>query len=206
MANNGSSYADLNPNVNYGEYEPNFSGDGNFSTSHNFSSYNAAQEHTNYNSNYYCKGNAGLAGKMSRTQPSEVMIEFFSESNIKRIQKKIRRDIYERSGRKFVMEVDQDRQKLQAAMEDIYSNYSKDLPGGVKRQTKRLNQQLIDNLVPNMLTAIKQYYGYMKDISNPIEPIARPMNVNNAGRQTLPSITTIWQDRGYNDHPGFDGF
>ena len=208
--NNGSSYADLNPGVNYGEYEPNFSGDGNMSTAHNFASYNTTQElkprNNSNNKSYYCNGNTGLAAKTSRVKPTNVMEEFFSEANIQRIQEKIRREIYERSGRKYKMDVDQDREKLQVAMEDTYSNYSKNLPNHIRSQTKTLNRKLVDNLVPNMLTAIKQYYGYMKDISTPIEPMARPMNVNNAGRQTLPSVTTIWEDRGYNDHPEFDGF
>ena len=205
--NNGSSYADLNPSANYGEYEPNFSGNGNGSSSHNFTSYNTTQERKNStNNNYYCEGNAGLAEKTSRVKSTSVMKEFFGEKNIQRIQEKIRREIYERSGRQYKMDVDQDREKLQVAMEDIYSNYSKNLPNHIRSQTKKLNEKLVDSLVPNMLTAIKQYYGYMKDISTPIEPMARPMNVNNAGRQTLPSVTTIWEDRGYNDRPEFDGF
>jgi hypothetical protein len=194
---NGSSYADLNPSANYGEYEPNFSGNGNFSASDNFSSYNTTQDNKNRRSgSYYCNGNTGLAEKTSRVKSTSVMKEFFGEKNIKRIQEKIRREIYERSGRQFKMDVDQDQEKLHVAMEDTYSNYSKNLPNHVRSQTKKLNEKLVDNLVPNMLTAIKQYYGYMKDISTPIEPMSRPINVNNAGRQTLPSVTTIWEDLG----------
>ena len=43
-----------------------------------------------------------------------------------------------------------------------------------------------------MITEIKQTYGYIKEINEPIKPIPRPMNVNNAGRKTLPSITTTY--------------
>ena len=44
-----------------------------------------------------------------------------------------------------------------------------------------------------MITEIKQFYGYLKEINEPLKPIDRPINVNNAGRKTLPSLTSVWQ-------------
>ena len=35
------------------------------------------------------------------------------------------------------------------------------------------------------MTNLKQHYGYLKDINNPIEPLAPPINVNHAGRLQL---------------------
>lgn len=139
-----------------------------------------------------CNENAHMMGKVSGIDPTPVMKEFFSPKNIKRIQKKIKREINRRTGGKFRMEVDQDEHKLIVKMRETFEYYSSNIPRGIVRQTKCLNKHLVDGLVPDMITNIRQYYGYIKDISNPINPIDRPINVNNAGRQTLPSVTTLW--------------
>jgi hypothetical protein len=46
--------------------------------------------------------------------------------------------------------------------------------------------------MPDIMTNVKQAYGYLQDISQPLKPIVRPLNVSNAGRKTLPSMTTVW--------------
>lgn len=194
------SFANINSQPDFSDYEPNFANDTNFDYANNFSSFKTTQDRRRKRvdtKDYYCNGNAGLVGKTNRIQPSALMKEFFGDRNVKRLQKKIKREIYERSDGKFKMEVDQDKQEVLVIMEQIFADHSRNLPCGIKRQTKRLNEIFIESVIPDMMTAIKQYYGYIKDISTPIEPIARPMNVNNAGRQTLPSVTTLWMDRGY---------
>lgn len=196
------SFANINQQSEFRDYDPRFSEDSNFDYSNKFSSFSLTQDnrHKRVSSkDYYRNGNAGMMSKTIRACPSALMKEFFCDKNIKRLQKKMKREIYERSDGQFKMEVDQDKGEVLIIMEEIYTEHARNLPNGIKRQTKRLNQLFIDSVIPNMMTAIKQYYGYIKDISSPIEPIPRPMNVNNAGRQTLPSVTTIWMDRGYDD-------
>jgi len=77
-------------------------------------------------------------------------------------------------------------------MRAVYLEYARNLPTQVIRQTKRLNMKVVDEIVPGMLTEIRQHYGYLKEINKPITPIPRPLNVNNKGRRTLPSITTTF--------------
>jgi hypothetical protein len=178
-----NSYSMIYPDVNYGEYKPNYTDNTDDRNNKNI---------TSQQKNYYCTGNVSLASKINRKQPSRLMKEFFSDENIKRIQRKIKKEIYKRSNGRFTMEVDQNEQQLMVVMEDIYENYAKNLNRCVIKQTKNLNNKLIDKVVPDMINSIKMYYGYMKDISQPIEPIARPINVNTGGRQQLPSVTTIW--------------
>ena len=43
-----------------------------------------------------------------------------------------------------------------------------------------------------MMTNIKQYYGYINDISKPITPPLRPMATTAAGRRILPSFTKFY--------------
>jgi hypothetical protein len=122
---------------------------------------------------------------------SELSKLFFSDTNIKRIQKMLRKEIYNRTSGEFKLEVDQEQRDILIAMRAIYLEHNRFLPGQIVRQVKRLNKKVIDESIPGMLTEIRQEYGYLKEINKPLTPIARPMNVNNAGRLALPSVTTV---------------
>lgn len=117
---------------------------------------------------------------------------FFSENNINRLQKKIKDEIYERTKHKIVLDEDQDSGDLIIAMRAVYQMKGKFIKQNIVHQVKELNKILVNYVVPDMITEIKQYYGYLKDINEPIKPIDRPMNVSNAGRKTLPSMSSIW--------------
>lgn len=126
-------------------------------------------------------------------EKNEITKLFFSNENMKRIQKKIKEQIYIKTKRQYILDEDQDEADLTIVMRAIYLDKCKNLPGQTVRQVKILNDQVVDYVVPDMISNIKQYFGYIKDINKPLVPIMRPMNVNNAGRQLLPSITTVWK-------------
>lgn len=149
------------------------------------------QEHTQYSGNAYQVGLKNVFGRDEYSQES-VGVTFFSERNVKRIQKLIRKEIYERTQHKYIIEEDQDDSDLLVAMRAVYKMNGKFMSSKIVHQVKELNMKLINYIVPDMITEIKQYYGYLKDVNEPLKPIDRPMNVSNAGRKTLPSITTIW--------------
>lgn len=117
---------------------------------------------------------------------------FFSDANMKRIQKKIKQAVLIKTDYKFCLDVDQDEQDLLLAMSAVYKLKARNLPGQTVRQVKRLNTDVVEYVVPDIITNIKQYYGYIKEINEPLKPIDRPVNVNNAGRSQLPSMTTVW--------------
>ncbi|CAH6421580.1 Hypothetical protein KVN_LOCUS361 [uncultured virus] len=117
---------------------------------------------------------------------------FFSENNMKRIQKQIKNEVFKRTKGKFKLEVDQEPKDLYIIMTEIYLEKGYYLPNQIIRQVKKLNSKVIDILLPDMITEIKKEYGYLQDINKPLQPIPRPMNFNKAGRKTLSSITTIW--------------
>ncbi len=126
-------------------------------------------------------------------EKNHITVLFFSNENIKRIQKKIREEIFIRTKGQYKLDEDQDESDLMIAMRAIYLDKCKNLPGNTVRQVKLLNNQTVDYVVPDMISNIKQYFGYIKDINQPLVPMMRPMNVNNAGRNLLPSITTVWR-------------
>jgi hypothetical protein len=117
---------------------------------------------------------------------------FFSRDNIKRIQKLIRKIIYEKSNKMFIVSEDQEESDLLISMRLIYNTEGRYIPDHIVHQVKRLNLKLINYIIPDMITQIKQSYGYQKEINEPLKMINRPINDNVRGRKTLPSITSTW--------------
>jgi len=144
------------------------------------------QEHRK---NYGNVASTALKGIQSESELSKL---FFSDENFKRLQKKIKREIFERTGGQFKLDIDQEQRDMFIAMRAVYMEHARFLPGQIVRQVKRLNQKVVDEIAPGMITEIRQHYGYLKEINKPLTPIPRPQNQSNAGRRSLPSITTIW--------------
>lgn len=124
---------------------------------------------------------------------SELSKIFFSDSNIKRVQRLLKKEIYDRSNGKYKMEVDQEEKELVYVMRAIYIEFAKFVPNQIVRQVKLLNKKVIEQIMPSIISSIKHKEGYLKRINNPINPIQLPINVNNAGRNLLPGFSTIWE-------------
>lgn len=144
------------------------------------------QEHRN---NYRNIANTALKGIQTNSKLSDL---YFSDKNIKEIQRLIRLEVFKRTNGQFRLDVDQKLDDVLIVMRAIYMEYARYLPGQTKVQVQKLNMKLIDEIVPGIITEVKQYYGYLKEINKPLTPIARPLNVNNKGRKSLPSVTTTW--------------
>lgn len=117
---------------------------------------------------------------------------FFCPANISRIQKKIKSAVFSGTNGKFKLEADQDEHEIYLVMVKIYSEKARFIPGQIIRQIKKLNKSVVEFVLPNMLTEIQSEYGYLQEINGPLKPMPRPINVNHAGRKTLPSITTVF--------------
>jgi len=115
---------------------------------------------------------------------SEVEGIFFSKNNILRIQKLIKKRFFEKTKGEYKLDVDQDELKLNMVMMRVYSDHARDLPTHIKTQVKELNEILIEYILPDMITEVIQYQGYMKDINEPIKPMMRPMHASSAGTRT----------------------
>lgn len=144
------------------------------------------QEHRK---NYNNMAPTALKGIQSESELSKL---FFSDENFKRLQKLIRKEISVRTNNEFRLDVDQEQRDLFLVMRSVYLEHARFLPNQIVRQVKRLNQKVIDEVIPGILTEIRQDYGYQKEINKPLTPIPRPLNVNNAGRRSLPSYTTTF--------------
>lgn len=135
-------------------------------------------------------GAGGLVGDCSAPDPVTEL--FFSSENMDRVQKMIRREVKFRTNNEYELDVDQDEADLLVSMRavlfDMYGG--RFLPFKIKHQVKELNRKVLNYIVPDIVSNMKQEYGYIKEINKPLEPMIRPMNVSSI--RNLPSITTIW--------------
>lgn len=117
---------------------------------------------------------------------------YFSPENIRRIQQKIKKEIFIRSNGKYKLDIDQSQSDLLIVMRAVYISDSKNNPYKLIHQVKELNHKTLERIIPDMLSIIKQDEEYINQLDKPIEPIALPVNVSRAGRLSLPSITTTF--------------
>ena len=170
-----NNFSPLNPVPNY---------------KHNLSSNSVQNDYNSQSNENYDRARQATQGFFEKNEITNI---FFSDENMKRIQLKIKQEVYTRTKGQYTLEEDQDETELTIAMRAIYLDKCKNLSEQPIRQVKLLNDQTVEYIIPDMITNIKQYFGYIKDINQPITPMLRPMNVNNAGRRLLPSVTTIWR-------------
>lgn len=145
------------------------------------------QSHQN---NYGDMADVALKGIQSNSDLSKL---FFSDDNMKRIQRNIKKEVYKRTNGQFRLDGDQDENDLFITMRATYMEHAKFLGNHIVRQVKQLNEKVIDDVLPGILVNIKQYHGYLKEINKPLDPIPLPLNVGNAGRRSLPGISTIFE-------------
>lgn len=123
---------------------------------------------------------------------NDMTVLFFSPANVERLQKMIKKEVFTRTKGKFKLNANQREEDLIVSMRAVYLGNAKFLPEQPVRQVKLMNRLVIDFVVPGMITKILQTYDYINEINKPIEPIMRPLNVNNGGRKILPALTTVW--------------
>ena len=200
------NFADLNPAVNYNKLEPINSKkneSNQYAYLNEFDKFDDNQDSVSFhksqsgisnvkkNNSYYCDGNASIANKHLLMEKNPLATLYYSQENIQRIQKQIRREIYKRTNGKFKVLKDADDLDMQVVMDSIFDDHAKHLPDQIIRQVKILNMHTVNLIVPNAITQIDQTSKYLKQLDKPIEPMNRPLNANNGGRKTLPSFTSV---------------
>lgn len=184
-----SNYAEINPRLRYNRMIP---VNDNPQDSYYLNKYDDGINDDENPDKYYCGGGSTLAIRGMLMNNTDVSRLFFSQENIRRIQRKLKSEIYRLTNGKFKMQVDQDEADLLINMRTVFFDNAKNLPDHIVTQVKALNQLTIQYIIPDMLTNIEQNYAYLKEISSPINPIPRPLSTGGKGRKALPSTTTIW--------------
>ena len=109
---------------------------------------------------------------------------FFSKENINLLQDIIRHQVYLQTNKKHIIGRQSDIQ-LKLIMRSIYFQYSKNLQYDIKKQIRRLNELVVQECIPKIITGIEQYLTYKKDVSGLSVPLERPKYLSSAGTKTL---------------------
>ena len=176
---NSYSYAEINKPLNY---KKNIEND-----TPSFSKYQ-----DNLKQDVYCGGKSSYAIGGLQMKNTTLSVTYFSDKNMAKIQSMIKSYVYRETKGKFKLDANQDESDLLVVMRFIFLEYGLNLPTHISQQVEELNKKTVNYIVPDLITNVKQHYDYLRDISQPIKPIERPMNVGSKGRKTLPSVTTTW--------------
>jgi hypothetical protein len=107
---------------------------------------------------------------------------YFSSQNVAWIQTHIRYEVYKRTDKKYVIS-NQDESNLLIIMRAIYLENSRNPTKAVeqKEEILRLNNLVIEEATTDIISELKQYSDYLRDISRNGIPLALPINTNTAG-------------------------
>lgn len=115
---------------------------------------------------------------------------YFSKANIKKVQNKMRYTIWMMSEKKFVIP-EQHEMQLVIVMRSIYLQYSRNLKTNIKEQIGALNNIVVDEMAPRVLSNVKQYYRYLEDASEPWRIMPRQQATSNKGTRQLRLDTAL---------------
>jgi hypothetical protein len=112
---------------------------------------------------------------------------FFSDENMELINRQLIYSIWKNTNGEFKIN-NQSKEKLIIVMRYIFIEYARHLPYDVKGQIKELNCRVVTDIVPNIITNIQQYVGYLKDIEKIRDPLPLPISTKTTRMTTtLPS-------------------
>lgn len=188
-SNNDNNFSNMNTNAFYNQNLP------------EFMLYQENPQNSKYKGNKTKKFPTNNENRITATKgilceddADPVSVLFFSNENMNRVQKMIRRDILVRTNGQFKLDVDQDESDLLIAMRAVFFDMygARFLPFKVTHQVKLLNKKVINYVCPDIESNLKQQYLYIKEINSNITPIPLPISTSSAGSRTLPSLTSVY--------------
>ena len=102
---------------------------------------------------------------------------FFSNENIDIINKKLILAVYNLTDKKFKI-AEQNHESLIIVMRYIFINYAKHLPFNIKEQINELNNLLLKEIIPNIITNITQKINYLNYIKERPPLLDLPISTN----------------------------
>jgi len=122
--------------------------------------------------------------RISENHQNELETYFFSDKNIDLINKLLILTVYKKSNGLYKISY-QDKKSLLIVMRYIFIEYAKHLPYNIEKQIYDLNKITVMDILPNVLTNIRQKIDYIKEINNPRQLLPLPVNVKT--NKSLPS-------------------
>lgn len=112
---------------------------------------------------------------------------FFDPKNIELIQKQLIMEVFRKSNGEYWIEK-QSEIDLLVLMRKIFSAHARHLPHKIKEQVRELDDLVVTDAVPGIMSQIYAQFGYLADVYGPRHIMEHPKNVSRAGLKILPSI------------------
>ena len=123
--------------------------------------------------------------------PNPLLHAFFSKANLDYLQNQIIQQVYLKSGKKYKISRQSDNELL-IIMRSIYLSTRKVHHGPqVKEEVAKLNQMVLQDVIPRIMCAVEGYLGYLNDRVNPRQFIENPKNTELTGLRLIGSPTMI---------------
>lgn len=116
---------------------------------------------------------------------------YFSPENIEHVQQRLRYEVYMATEKQTVIGR-QDETELVIIMRSIYFTYGRNLPTNIKQQIQDLNDLVIQDCLPKILSELQTHVRYLYDASTNPMPLSHPTNMSNKGMKILPSVTSVY--------------
>lgn len=116
-----------------------------------------------------------LSGQWSN---SYLSLAFFSSENMQIIQNAIRKGVYDKSNKQYIIEP-QSCNELQIIMRSIFLQHSKNLPVDIKHQIITLNQLVTNYAIEQIYKEMIAYMKYTYDASTIAVPLSKPISDSN---------------------------
>ena len=108
---------------------------------------------------------------------------YFCQSNIDLLQDSIIEGVFKVSNGNKISKQSED--ELLIIMRSIYLQHSKNQPNNIQQQIHELNKLVLEYCIPNIHSSIKQYKGYINDITKQQTVMDKPQSVSIKGEKTL---------------------
>ena len=103
---------------------------------------------------------------------------FFQQSNLERIQAMLRKQFRDETG----LSIDrQNPRDVMTFMRYVYINNAMNPYGNINAQIARMNQQVVDKMLPQVREGVSAYILYVRDASTSYVPNPLPKNTSLAG-------------------------
>uniref|UniRef100_A0A6C0J0C0 Minor capsid protein P8 central region domain-containing protein n=1 Tax=viral metagenome TaxID=1070528 RepID=A0A6C0J0C0_9ZZZZ len=114
------------------------------------------------------------------TDGNKLSSNYFSKKNIDLIQNQLIKKVFIETDYKIKRQSDTE---LKIIMRSVYLQYSKNIEKNIDKQILELNNLVYTYALPNIVSNLKQFLGYSKDISTLPIPLNLPENLSIKGNK-----------------------
>lgn len=117
--------------------------------------------------------------------------KFFSNKNIYKLNKTVVNEVYKRTGNKIEIPL-QNPQEIYIICKYIWHNNSRYLNYDIDKQLEELNHLVIEYIMPDLISTIKQKILYLKNLDVTKRKLIPRPNNSNRGNQILSSLSSVY--------------